>query len=111
MQTAFEREFMRRATINPYRPIMGAVVRAETVGALVQGRVLTQNFSENKNQNHSDVETRLLGSSADTCITDDTDGKAIHPDISPDRHGVILGSRLTQRPDRPDRRRDRHPAG
>lgn len=36
----------------------------------------TQDFGENKNQNHSDEETRLLSSSSDTGITDDTNGKS-----------------------------------
>lgn len=37
--------------------------------------MLTQDFGENENQNHSDVETRLLSSSADTSITDNTNSK------------------------------------
>lgn len=39
------------------------------------GRQLTQNFSENENKNHSDVETRLLSSSSHTSITDNTNSE------------------------------------
>lgn len=35
----------------------------------------TQDFSENKNQNHSDEQPGLLGSSSYTSVTDDTNGK------------------------------------
>ena len=35
----------------------------------------TEDFSENENQNHSDEETGLLGSSSDTSITDNTNGE------------------------------------
>jgi hypothetical protein len=35
----------------------------------------TQDFSENENQNHSDEKPGLLSSSADTSVTDDTDGE------------------------------------
>lgn len=37
--------------------------------------VKTEDFSENENQNHSDEETGLLGSSSDTSITDNTNGE------------------------------------
>jgi hypothetical protein len=37
--------------------------------------LLTQNFSENENKNHADVESWLLGSSADTSVSDDTNGE------------------------------------
>lgn len=40
------------------------------------GRLHTQDFSENENQNHSDEETGLLSSSSHTGITDNTNGKA-----------------------------------
>ena len=43
---------------------------------------LTQNFSENENKDHADIEPGLLGCSADTCVTDNTDGKTIHHVIS-----------------------------
>jgi hypothetical protein len=36
----------------------------------------TQDFSENENQNHADEQTGLLSSSANTSITDNTNGKA-----------------------------------
>jgi hypothetical protein len=39
------------------------------------GVLLTQNFSENENKNHSDVESWLLGRSADTSVSDNTDGE------------------------------------
>ena len=38
--------------------------------------VPTQHFGENENQNHANEETRLLGSSTDTSITDNANGKA-----------------------------------
>jgi hypothetical protein len=37
--------------------------------------IKTQNFGENENQNHSDEEPWLLCGSADTSITDDSDGE------------------------------------
>ncbi len=37
---------------------------------------LTQDFGENENQNHSDKEAGLLGSSSDTSVTNNTNGKA-----------------------------------
>lgn len=37
--------------------------------------VKTEDFGENENQNHSDEETGLLGSSSDTSITDNTNGE------------------------------------
>ena len=38
--------------------------------------VRTQDFGENENKNHADEETRLLGGTPDTGITDDTNGEA-----------------------------------
>src|SRR5438128_1201815 len=38
-------------------------------------QVPTQDFGENKNENHADEEPGLLGGAADTSITDDTDRK------------------------------------
>jgi hypothetical protein len=38
--------------------------------------VETQDFGENENQDHSNEETGLLGSSSDTGITNDTDSEA-----------------------------------
>lgn len=38
---------------------------------------LTQDFSENENQNHSDVEAGLLSSSTNTGVTDDTNSKSV----------------------------------
>jgi hypothetical protein len=37
--------------------------------------VKTQDFSENENENHSDEQPGLLGSSTDTSVTDDSDGE------------------------------------
>lgn len=37
--------------------------------------VQTQDFSENEDQNHTDEQSGLLGSTTDTGITDDTDGE------------------------------------
>jgi hypothetical protein len=37
--------------------------------------IQTQDFSENENQNHSDIESGLLSCSANTCVTDNTNGK------------------------------------
>ena len=37
--------------------------------------VQTQDFSENENQNHSNVESGLLSRSSNTCITDDTNSE------------------------------------
>ena len=37
--------------------------------------VKTQDFGENENQDHADEETGLLGSSADTSITDNANGE------------------------------------
>jgi len=37
--------------------------------------VKTQDFCENENQNHSDEQPGLLGSSSDTSVTDDTNGE------------------------------------
>lgn len=37
--------------------------------------VQTQDFSENEDQNHTDEQSWLLGSTTDTGITDDTDGE------------------------------------
>jgi hypothetical protein len=37
--------------------------------------LLTQNFSENEDKNHADVESWLLGCSADTSVSDDTNGE------------------------------------
>lgn len=37
--------------------------------------VQTQDFSENEDQNHTDKQSGLLGSTTDTGITDDTDGE------------------------------------
>lgn len=42
---------------------------------LRQDRRLTQDFSENENQNHSDIETGLLSSSTNTGVTDNTNSK------------------------------------
>jgi hypothetical protein len=42
--------------------------------------MLTQDFSENENQNHSDVKTRLLSSSTDTSVTDNTNSEAATQD-------------------------------
>lgn len=36
---------------------------------------LTQDFSENENENHADEQSRLLSSTADTCVTNDTDSE------------------------------------
>ena len=38
--------------------------------------MLTQNFGENENKDHTDEKSGLLGSSADTSITNDTNGEA-----------------------------------
>lgn len=38
-------------------------------------KALTEDFGENEDKNHSDVETGLLGGTADTCIADNTNGK------------------------------------
>lgn len=38
--------------------------------------VQTQDFSENEDQDHTDEQSGLLGSTTDTGITDDTDGEA-----------------------------------
>lgn len=38
--------------------------------------VETKDFGENKNQDHADEESGLLGCAADTCVTDDTDCEA-----------------------------------
>ena len=38
-------------------------------------KVRTQDFSENENQNHSDEQPGLLGSSSYTSVTDDTNGE------------------------------------
>lgn len=35
----------------------------------------TQDFGENENENHSDEQPGLLGSSSDTSVTDNSDGK------------------------------------
>jgi hypothetical protein len=40
-----------------------------------QKKILTQDFSENENQNHANEESRLLRSTADTSVTDNTDRK------------------------------------
>jgi hypothetical protein len=37
--------------------------------------VKTQDFGENENQDHANEQSRLLGSSTDTSVTDDTDSK------------------------------------
>jgi hypothetical protein len=37
--------------------------------------VETQDFGENENENHSDEQPGLLGSSADTSVTDNSDGE------------------------------------
>merc|ERR1712000_338437 len=37
--------------------------------------VKTQNFSENENENHSNEETRLLGGTTDTSVTNNTDSE------------------------------------
>lgn len=42
---------------------------------LHEERALTQDFSENENQNHSDVKTGLLSSSTDTGVTHNTNSK------------------------------------
>lgn len=44
---------------------------------LIQDDELTQDFSENENKDHSDVEARLLSSSADTSITDNTNSETV----------------------------------
>jgi len=36
----------------------------------------TQDFGENKNENHADEQPRLLSGTADTSVTDNSDGKA-----------------------------------
>lgn len=41
-------------------------------------RILTQDFSKNENQNHSDIETGLLSSSTDTGVTNNTNSKTEH---------------------------------
>lgn len=46
---------------------------------------LTQDFGENENKNHSDEEPGLLGSTTDTSITDNTDGKASSKTSKTDR--------------------------
>ena len=38
--------------------------------------VETQDFSEDEDQDHADVEARLLGSAADTGVADDADSEA-----------------------------------
>lgn len=45
----------------------------------------TQDFGKNENQNHSDEETGLLGSSSDTSITNNTDGKTSSETSETDR--------------------------
>lgn len=54
---------------------------AASLGVGVQNKgddetVKTQDLSENENQNHSDEEPGLLGSAADTGISNNTDGEA-----------------------------------
>jgi hypothetical protein len=54
-------------------------VLSASLGVHEQGNnetVKTQDFGENENQNHSDEQPGLLGSSAHTSITDNSDGKA-----------------------------------
>jgi hypothetical protein len=38
-------------------------------------RELTKDFSENEDKNHSDEESRLLGGTTDTSVTNDTNGE------------------------------------
>jgi len=47
--------------------------------------VKTQDFGENENKNHSDEETRLLGSSSNTSITDNTNGETSSETSKTDR--------------------------
>jgi hypothetical protein len=57
---------------------LAAVVLVTSLGVHEQGNnesVKTQNFGENEDKNHSDEEPGLLGSSADTSITDNADGE------------------------------------
>lgn len=55
--------------------------------------MLTQDFGKNKNQNHSDEETGLLGSSSDTSITNNTDGKTSSETSETDRE---TGTKLNE---------------
>jgi hypothetical protein len=53
-------------------------VLAGSLGVHEQGNnetVKTQDLGENENQNHSDEQPGLLGSSSHTSVTDDSDGK------------------------------------
>jgi hypothetical protein len=57
---------------------LAADVLAGSLGVHEQGNdetVQTQDFGENKNQNHSDEQPGLLGSSSHTSVTDNSDGK------------------------------------
>ena len=47
-----------------------------------RNKKLTQDFSENENQNHSNVESGLLGCPTDTSITDNTNGKTARSTVS-----------------------------
>ena len=60
-------------------PLCGTAAASLGIGVENEGddeTVETQDLSENENQNHSDEEPGLLGSSADTSISHNTDGKA-----------------------------------
>lgn len=64
--------------MRPYRPSgIGQISKQNTRWLRVTCWArLTQDFSENENQNHADEETGLLGGSSDTSITNNTDGEA-----------------------------------
>ena len=47
-----------------------------------RNKKLTQDFSENENQNHSNVESGLLSCSTDTSVTNDTNGKTARSTVS-----------------------------
>lgn len=64
--------------MRPYRPSsIGQTSKQNTIWLSVTCCArLTQDFSENENQNHADEETGLLSGSSDTSITNNTDGEA-----------------------------------
>jgi hypothetical protein len=51
------------------------VVRCDYTNRYGEQPQLTQDFSENENQNHPDIQPRLLGRSTNTRVTNNTDSE------------------------------------
>lgn len=104
---------MRRATINPYRPARGEVVRCDCTDWYREQPRLTQDFGENENQNHSDIQSRLLSRSTHTRITNNTNSETaieVRNKVL-EQWETLLCRKLTPQQDQPNRQTDQHRAG